>query len=163
MTKWMVSLLLLSFALHAEIYKYTDDQGRVHYTDVKPAAQQAETVAVQKQRALTAEEKAQAERYTLKAFQAENPGLAKAPKVVMYGTDWCGHCKRARDYFKKNNIPFVEYDIDKDPAAKARHKALGGTGVPLIQVGDQQMKGFSEEHFNRLYFPPPAAKSGKAD
>ena len=39
-------------------------------------------------------------------------------KVIMYATDWCGYCKKARRYFRKNGISFTEYDIEKDAAAK---------------------------------------------
>jgi glutaredoxin len=42
-------------------------------------------------------------------------------------------------------IAYVAYDIEKDSAAKRRHKELGGRGVPLIIIGSNKMSGFSEE------------------
>ncbi len=160
----IVGLMLLSLAAQAGIYKYVDAAGNVHYTDVKPSAQQVapqqleqvvvqqlEQVVVQPRRTPTAEEQAQAERYTLKAFAAENPKPVKAPKVVMYATDWCGYCKMARDHFKANGVAFTEYNIDRDAAASQRHKALGGKGVPLILIGDERMNGFSADGFDAVY------------
>ncbi|WP_198147347.1 glutaredoxin family protein [Gilvimarinus polysaccharolyticus] len=40
-------------------------------------------------------------------YQVEAP-----TRVVMYAS-WCGYCKKARRYFRANNIPFTEYDIEK--------------------------------------------------
>jgi glutaredoxin len=42
-------------------------------------------------------------------------------------------------------IPYVAYNIEKDNAAKQRHKELGGRGVPLIIIGSNRMSGFSQE------------------
>lgn len=57
----------------------------------------------------------------------------------MYTTSWCPYCRQAREYFRDNGIPFVEYDIEKDAAARRRYDALGGRGVPVILVGDCRM------------------------
>ena len=54
-------------------------------------------------------------------------------------------------YFNKNNIAYIEYDIDNDKAAKKRHKAMGATGVPVIFIGDRRMNGFSAASFERIY------------
>ena len=69
----------------------------------------------------------------------------------MYSTDWCGYCKQARQYFKKNKIDFVEYDIEKSRNVRRAYKKLGATGVPVILVGKQRMNGFSIAGFNRIY------------
>lgn len=69
------------------------------------------------------------------------------PRVVMYATDWCGYCARARAYFEENGIAYTELDIDKSHAAHAQFKRLGGRGVPLILVGRERVNGFSELAF----------------
>jgi len=70
-----------------------------------------------------------------------------SPQVVMYATDWCGYCARARAYFEENGIAYTELDIDKSHAAHAQFKRLGGRGVPLILVGRERVNGFSELAF----------------
>lgn len=65
--------------------------------------------------------------------------------VELYITEWCGYCKRAVAYMKARNIPHVVYDIEKDEAARKRFLQLGGSGVPLIMVGNRRMSGFSPE------------------
>jgi glutaredoxin len=69
----------------------------------------------------------------------------------MYSTSWCGYCKKARKYFQANNIPFVEYDIEKNSRAKKRFDRAGGKGVPLILYKGKRLSGFSESGFNRIY------------
>ncbi|RZV34978.1 MAG: hypothetical protein EX272_11575 [Chromatiales bacterium] len=64
------------------------------------------------------------------------------PIVVMYATDWCGYCKQAREYFRANNIAFVEYDIEKNSKAKRNYDVLKGSGTPLIYQGYTRVVGF---------------------
>ena len=82
--------------------------------------------------------------------QAE-PNSAEAPKVVLYGTTWCGYCKKAKSYFRANNIAFTEYDIEKSASAKRDFKRMGGGGVPLILVGEKRIRGFSPSKFAKAY------------
>jgi glutaredoxin len=72
-------------------------------------------------------------------------------KVVMYATSWCPYCAKARKYFRAHHIPYTEYDIEKDTAAKRRHQELGGGGVPLILVDKERIRGFSEDSFREVY------------
>jgi glutaredoxin-like YruB-family protein len=66
--------------------------------------------------------------------------------VELYVTDWCGYCKKALAYVRKNNIKYVAYDIEKDAAAKQRYKEMGGHGVPFIVIGKNKMSGYSQEN-----------------
>ena len=128
----IVSLvLLIPNVLAAEIYKTIDENGRVVFSD-KPS-QSAEIVEV-------------------KVNSVEGPAtvtdyksvLSSFNNVVMYSTEWCGVCKRAKKYMQKKGVKFKEYDIEKSSDAKRKFKKLGGSGVPLILVGNQRMSGFSE-------------------
>ncbi len=125
------------------IYTWTDAQGRVHFGDKPAENDQAETVNVQ------------INTFESVTYQSLDKGLPASAegsgKVVMYATQWCGVCRKARRYFNDNNIPFIEYDIDKDPKAQARFDALQGKGVPVILVGKRRMNGFSAAGFERLY------------
>ena len=63
--------------------------------------------------------------------------------VTMYSTDWCGYCAKTRRFFKRNQIAFVEYDIEKSEKAKLEYDQLGGGGVPLVLVNDQLVRGYN--------------------
>ncbi|MFZ6641965.1 glutaredoxin family protein [Undibacterium sp. TC4M20W] len=68
-------------------------------------------------------------------------------KVVMYGTASCSFCKKTRAYFDKNKVAFTDLDVEKSPAAAARHAELGGEGVPVIIIGKRMIRGYQPEVF----------------
>ncbi len=77
--------------------------------------------------------------------QWELANARKRVPVVMYSTAWCGVCRRARSYFEKERISFVEYDVDKNASARAEYLALNPRrSVPTIKVGNEVIVGFSE-------------------
>jgi len=76
---------------------------------------------------------------------------AKHPNVVLYATSWCPHCKRAREYFSKNGIAYLEYDIEKSEQAKRMYDLVGGQGVPLILVNRTKIQGFNQAKFEAIY------------
>lgn len=74
----------------------------------------------------------------------------KRVPIVMYSTAWCGVCKKARSYFEKERISFVEYDVDKNASARAEYLALNPRrSVPTIKIGNEVIVGFSETSVNR--------------
>jgi glutaredoxin len=69
----------------------------------------------------------------------------KRVPIVMFSTSWCGVCKRARAYFEKEGIVFIEHDVDKNQAARAEYLALNPKrSVPTIKIGNEVIVGFSE-------------------
>jgi len=140
----MVALLLSTLIADAEIYRWTDAEGRVHFGDnpEQPEAAESVTVRVNTYESVSYE--------SVKNINFDNPSR-RTSKVVMYSTDWCGYCKKAREYFRSQKIAFVEYDIEKYPRAKREYDALGARGVPVILVGDKRMNGFSPGGFQNIY------------
>ncbi|MGC8856052.1 MAG: glutaredoxin family protein [Anaerolineae bacterium] len=59
-------------------------------------------------------------------------------QIVMYGVDWCPDCRRARFFFKRKNIPYLEVNIDENEQAAAFVKELNGgmRSVPTIVFPD---------------------------
>lgn len=70
--------------------------------------------------------------------------------VIMYTTHWCPYCHKAREYFKRHAINYIEYDIETSAENLARFRDLNGIGVPMILVGDKRMQGFSPWSFDDL-------------
>ena len=64
-----------------------------------------------------------------------------SPKVVMYGTDWCGYCKKLREELKANNVDFVEIDVEKSGEQERISKTMGVYGYPKTWVGYAQVRG----------------------
>ena len=70
--------------------------------------------------------------------------------IVMYSTNWCPYCAKARAYFRRCEIRFVEYDIEASAQNLAQFQALNGRGIPLIMIGDKRLDGFSVRSFEAL-------------
>ena len=70
--------------------------------------------------------------------------LAQA-NVVLYATDWCGYCKKTRRFLDSKGIPYKEFDIEKSAEGRKAYEALGGRGIPLIDVNGTLIRGFSPE------------------
>jgi mycoredoxin len=76
--------------------------------------------------------------------------LAHDEQVILYATDWCGYCKKARELFEKHNISYYEYDIEKSSEGREQYKRLGGRGVPVILIGGEVIKGYNASKILKL-------------
>lgn len=145
----LLLVLLLASSATAQVNKWVDDKGKVHYGDRPPAG-----VKVQPVEARISSYTDEAVISRLDPATGKRSTLLQPGRVVMFTTAWCGVCKRAKAWLKRNGIRFEEYDVESDPNYHREFKALGGTGVPLILVGDQRMQGFSEKNLARLLRSP---------
>ncbi len=136
---------------YAEVYKWVDDQGNIHYSDKKPENETIEQIKLKVHVPDLTHMSDRADNVaTVKASDSAKP-YKKQYKVTMYSASWCGYCKKARAYFQENKIRYVEYDIEKNSRAKNRYQQLGGTGVPLLVAKRNKMQGFSAPEFERWY------------
>lgn len=66
--------------------------------------------------------------------------------VTIYSTSVCHFCKLAKEFFKKHNIDYVEYNVGVDQEKRKEMIELTGQlGVPVIRVGDEVIVGFRED------------------
>ena len=80
----------------------------------------------------------------------EGHGWQIKTPVIMYTTQWCPYCHRAREYLKRHSVAYIEYDVEASTEHSARFRDLNGTAVPLILVGDRRLQGFSPRSFDGL-------------
>ena len=165
-TGWSLSLVILYGCLLtpalAEIYKWVDADGNIHFSDQPSGKQNARPVELKStinsyngsslpQFEYSPPEK---KKTTTPAKTGKLPKLKKG-QVIMYSTVWCGYCKKAKAYFKQKGIAFSERDIEKSKQAEKEYRSLGGGGVPLILVGGKQgtqrLSGFSVTRFDNAY------------
>ncbi|WDE13669.1 glutaredoxin family protein [Thalassomonas haliotis] len=65
-------------------------------------------------------------------------------KVVVYTTQWCGFCKQTKEFLNKNNIAFLERDIEiGDNKIDSLYQSIGQPGVPKIVIGNKIINGFN--------------------
>jgi glutaredoxin len=60
-------------------------------------------------------------------------------EVVIYSTNWCPDCRRAKNFLKDRGVPFREVNIEENPDAedlvlRVNH---GRRKVPTIQAGER--------------------------
>lgn len=67
------------------------------------------------------------------------------PSVVMYASDWCGYCRRARRLLDAKGVAYTEIDVDLVPGAREEMMTRGGGGtVPQVFIGGTPVGGFDE-------------------
>ena len=153
----VTALLLVCPQAWAEMYQWVDEKGVVTFKDSPPpASKKGKKVKAYSDSDFDPAPPSQPAPPPTTGKTGKSPATtssqAPAPKserfqgtVEMFVTDWCGYCRKARQYMDANGIPYVTYDIEKDSAAKQRFQELGGGGVPLILIGSKKISGFSPE------------------
>ena len=67
-------------------------------------------------------------------------------KVVIYSSDYCPFCMRAKQLLASKGVDFQEICVDGEPAVRAEMTRLAGgrTSVPQIWIGDTHVGGCDE-------------------
>lgn len=66
--------------------------------------------------------------------------------IVIYSSDLCPYCHRAKALLQRKKTAFTEIKVDFDPAKRAemRQKAGGASSVPQIWINDEHIGGSDE-------------------
>jgi glutaredoxin/predicted small lipoprotein YifL len=84
------------------------------------------------------------------------PDATSRDSVVLYSRPACSACDSAREYLKQQGIPFVEKNVQADPAAarelaeKARKKGVPSNMVPVLDVNGELIVGLDTQKLDRL-------------
>jgi glutaredoxin 3 len=74
-------------------------------------------------------------------------GQVPEPKVVVYLTDWCPYCTRAKQLLERKGVDFEEIDVDARPEARKEMTARSGrSSVPQIFIGATHVGGCDDLH-----------------
>ena len=65
-------------------------------------------------------------------------------KVIMLSRPGCGFCTKAKALLKGQGVRFSEYNILTSSRGKSLFRKHQGTGVPLIIIGDEVIRGYNE-------------------
>ena len=125
-----------------QIYRWTDEKGRVHLTDTPPPPS---AKGVQKAKPVVSTEGAT----TQQPFE-----LAQAMKdypVTLYTSPICKEpCAMARDALNKRGVPFKEVQVWEEDTNNELKRVTGGSDVPALVVGSSVHKGFQQDAFDAL-------------
>ena len=67
------------------------------------------------------------------------------PRILLYTTEWCGFCIRAKMLLDARGIAYDEVSLDDDPGFRQRVWDLGRQWtVPLVMIDDEPIGGYDE-------------------
>ncbi|GAB6140694.1 hypothetical protein JCM14076_14230 [Methylosoma difficile] len=137
MSMKQLSLILFALAFttpgQAKVFKWTDADGSVHFTDSN--AQKADAKPLQM------------------GPRPAEPAKKQLPidksSIVLYVSSSCLPCDEAKEFLNRRNIPFKEYDVENDSIAAAQKYTLapGYGGIPLAVIYGKIIKGFAENDY----------------
>ena len=75
----------------------------------------------------------------------------RQPKVIVFSTPTCPHCRHAKQYLKTQGISFTDVDVSRGAsAARDMERMSGQQGVPVIRINSQVVVGFDRPKIDRL-------------
>lgn len=74
----------------------------------------------------------------------------KVPRITLYTTRNCPHCRRAKQYLQQRGLRFQELDVEQNARAQKAFARLGARGVPVILVGDTRIDGFDRQRLEAV-------------
>ena len=138
-------LMLLALAVAAapaaagKLYKWTDKDGNVHYTDQPPPSEAKASERKQ------FGDKPAADGSLPYALQQ----AVKSFPVTLYNSDCGDACSKASAFLSKRGVPVTEKNA-RDAAIAEELKALTGgkLEVPVLKIGSQVVRGYEEGSWN---------------
>lgn len=144
------------------LYRSVDGQGRVTFSDRPPsaAARPLDTPSGNE-----IDTGAGALPFELRQVMQRYP-------VTLYTQRDCAPCDEGRSMLRGRGIPFQERTVTTDAEVDALQRLSGQTGLPLLAIGGQQLRGYTDsewsQYLNAAGYPgrnslppgyaPPAAR-----
>jgi glutaredoxin len=137
----LVLALAASAALAQQIYRWTDEKGRVHLTDTPPPPS-AKDIQTHKPAGTGAVEPVTP--FTLAQAMKDYP-------VTLYTAPICKDpCAQARAALNRRGVPFKEVQVWEDKTNEELKNLSGGNEVPTLVVGRSVQKGFAQSAYDSL-------------
>lgn len=127
-----LALMSAALAASAQLYRWTDEKGRVHVTDTPPPAS-AKNVQERSGAAPAAD--GGGVPYVVQRAVKENP-------VTLYSAPDCAPCGPARALLNGRGVPFQEVLVTDEKQKEELQKVIGSLSVPSLKVGGSVQAGF---------------------
>ncbi len=135
-------LLGAACAASAQLYRWTDDQGRVHVTDTPPPPSARD---VRKRAVDTAPAAASV---TDQPYAVQL--AAKNYPVTLFTAPDCAPCGAARTLLNQRGVPFREVSVAGEKESAQLRDAVGSLSVPSLVVGTSTQKGFEQGAYHSM-------------
>ena len=78
-------------------------------------------------------------------------GKGQRLKVMVYTSDSCPWCSKAKSYLRKNSVPFTEVNVSRNTnAAQNIFRRSGQMGTPQIDINGHIVVGFDQANIDRF-------------
>jgi glutaredoxin len=138
-----VLISALAFPAAAQLYRWTDESGKTHFTDTPPPPKARN---VQRKKPGTG---------GASSASSDSAGLPfalqqaiKAAPITLYTTGGCEACGEARRLLNERGIPFKEVSVASEAQLNELKNAVGTTSVPAMLVGPSVLKGFEQGQYH---------------
>lgn len=129
--------LLAAGALQAQpVYRIVGPDGRITFSDRPPVAEAARAGAA------TPATAGAALPYELAQVSSRYP-------VTLYTGASCSGCDAGRTLLTSRGIPFTERTVSTSEDVEALQRLSGDTGLPLLTIGSQQIKGYADVEWSQ--------------
>jgi glutaredoxin len=137
-------------ALAQQLYRWTDEKGRVHITDTPPPAS-----------ARNVQRKSGAGNVAESQSGFELSQAVRNFPVTLYTSPACKeYCIGARALLNKRGVPFTEVQVADDASRQELKAASGADAVPTLVVGRSVHRGYSPESYEALLDSARYPKTG---
>ncbi|OGA41960.1 MAG: hypothetical protein A3G28_06015 [Betaproteobacteria bacterium RIFCSPLOWO2_12_FULL_68_19] len=137
----MIILLAAGAAAAQQIYRWTDEKGRVHITDTPPPPS---AKSVQKKQYQSGPAESGATPYELALAMKDYP-------VTLYTSPVCKEpCAEARAALNRRGVPFKEVQVWEETSNEELKRVSGANQVPTLLVGRSVHKGFDQSAYDAL-------------
>ncbi len=140
----------------AEMYKWVDKDGVIHFQDSPPQGVPSSTKVEKRPLFNSPETTYTPSEVAPKARKVDKAQIKKVYKVDIYTTSWCPYCKQAKAYLNSKGISYTEYDVEKDNEAMRRRNELSpDRKVPVAVIDGKVIRGFSSETYDAIFGGKP--------
>jgi glutaredoxin len=122
-----------------QVFKIVGPDGRVTFSDQPPPTPSGRSAP-----ASTVPVPGGAAGANSAALPFELRTAASRYPVTLYSAPGCGPCDSGRTMLGSRGIPFSEKTITSNEDIEALKRLAGSASVPILTVGAQQLKGFSQ-------------------
>jgi glutaredoxin len=127
-------LLAAAGAMAQPIYRNVDKNGKVTFSDRAPTASTEPAAGPQ----------AGATTPANAGLLYELRQVAQRYPVTLYSSDDCAPCSDARTLLTTRGIPFEERTVKSNEEVEALQRMSSQASLPLLTIGSQQLKGYSD-------------------
>lgn len=124
-----------------QVYRIVGPDGRVTFSDKPPTDANARPAAVAPQSSAGS---------TSAGLPFELRQVTSRYPVTLYTSNNCAACGSGRAYLASRGIPFAEKTISSPEDVEALKRLAGETLVPLLTVGGQQIRGYSDAEWGQF-------------